>query len=343
MRDWLAIVLAAASAALFAAATPAGKLLLADLTPLQLAGLLYLGAALAMAVVESVRPAPRPAPMDSRNRWRLAGAVVAGGAVGPVLLLAALQLAPATQVALLLNLEMAATALLGALYFAEPLDRRGWVGLAGMVGAGGLLSGGGWPGIAAALLVAAACLCWGLDNHLTALIDGMTPARSTFWKGAVAGSVNLGLGIALAPLTAPAGTVAAALLVGALSYGASITLYIRAAQHLGAVRAQGVFASAPFIGAGLAAAVLGESLDTRMVIAALLFAVAVVLVFGAAHAHAHSHPALAHVHSHRHDDGHHLHSHPGMSPSTRHTHPHAHAAASHAHPHWPDLHHRHDH
>lgn len=344
MQDPRSIALALLSAALFGAATPASKLLLADLTPLQLAGLLYLGAALAMLAVRVVQHDRSAIRADAVNRWRLVGAVVAGGLVGPVLLLAGLRMASATEVSLLLNLEMAATAALGALFFAEPLDRHGWVGVAGVVIAGALLSRyGGWPGIAAAVLVAAACLCWGLDNHLTALIDGMTPARSTLWKGAVAGSVNLALGIVLAPLAAAPASVAAALAVGALSYGASIALYIRAAQQLGAVRAQAVFASAPFIGAGLSYALLGEPLDAHTLGAAALLAGSVALVFSAAHAHTHQHPAVEHVHSHRHDDAHHLHPHPGIPASTRHTHPHSHDAITHAHPHWPDLHHRHEH
>jgi hypothetical protein len=45
------LALALASAALFGAATPASKALLADLSPFQLAGLLYLGAALGVAPV----------------------------------------------------------------------------------------------------------------------------------------------------------------------------------------------------------------------------------------------------------------------------------------------------
>lgn len=344
MRDPTSILLAVCSAALFGAATPASKLLLRDLTPLQLAGLLYLGAALAVAVVGSLRRDPQAMRSDAASRWRLAGAVVAGGLVAPVLVLSSLNLASATEVSLLLNLEMAATAVLGATIFAEPLGRRGWLGVAGIVAAGALLcGGGGWPGTAAALLVAAACACWGLDNHLTALIDGMTPARSTLWKGAIAGSVNLGLGLALAPFAGSAAVLAAALAVGALSYGASIALYIRAAQQLGAVRAQAVFASAPFLGAGLAWLLLGETLGALTLAAAALLAGSVILVFSAAHAHLHRHAATEHVHHHRHDDGHHLHTHPGLPPSARHTHRHAHEPLLHAHPHWPDLHHRHDH
>jgi drug/metabolite transporter (DMT)-like permease len=337
----MAIGFALLAAMLFGAATPASKLLVGRLTPFQLAGLLYLGAALAMApVVARRRVGVR---LDRANRARLLGMVVFGGCLAPVLLLAALRSAPAGSVALLLNLEIAATAVLGAVWFAEPLGRRGWCGVGGIVVAGALLTGGSWPGVAAGLLVAAGCLCWGLDNQLTALIDGMTPEHATFWKGTVAGGVNFTIGVAIAPLKASGPEIAAALVVGALSYGVSIALYIRAAQHLGAVRAQALFASAPFLGAALSFVVLGEAATPLMLVAAAVLLGSVFALFGDAHAHRHRHAALEHVHPHRHDDGHHTHAHPGVAPSTYHSHPHRHDSIEHAHPHWPDLHHRHQH
>lgn len=337
------ILLALLSAALFGAATPASKVLLDELPPFQLAGLLYLGAAAAMLPWIVARPHPRLSALDPINRRRLLGAVVAGGLIGPVLLLAALRLAPAGSVSLLLNLETAATAVLGALLFREPLHRLGWIGAAGIVAAGALLGGGDWPGMASALLVAIACLCWGLDNHLTALIDGITPPVSTFWKGAAAGSVNLMIGVAVAPFTASLWQVAAALAVGGLAYGASITLYIRAAQQLGAVRAQALFASAPFVGAALSYGLLGEALDARALVAAALLIGSALLLFGSVHAHPHRHTAVEHVHTHCHDDPHHDHPHPGLAASLPHAHLHRHDEQIHAHPHWPDLHHRHRH
>jgi drug/metabolite transporter (DMT)-like permease len=247
-------------------------------------------------------------------------------------------------VSLLLNLEMVATAVLGVFVFREHLGPRGWLGVGGVVAAGAILAGGGgWPGLMAALLVAAACACWGLDNHLTALIDGITPAHSTFFKGSVAGIVNLAIGAATDEMTGSLLLGATALGVGALSYGASISLYIGSAQQLGATRAQAVFASAPFVGAVLSFALLGEPLGIRHVIAAPLLALSIVLLFRSEHAHAHVHAPLEHVHSHRHDDRHHLHQHDGLPASTRHSHRHRHERLEHAHPHWPDLHHRHDH
>lgn len=339
------VALALLAAALFGAATPASKVLLSDLPPFQLAGLLYLGAAIAIAPVAARSGGIRlPGRADRRNRLRLLGAVVAGGILGPVLLLLGLRLAAAASVSLWLNFEVAATALLGVLLFRDHLGVPGWIGM-GCTSAGAIVLSlpGGVSGLAAGGLVLLACLCWGLDNHLTALIDGITPSQSTFWKGLVAGTTNLALGVAFAPLAAGPLPVLGALFVGAWAYGASIALYISAAQSLGATRAQIVFASAPFFGVALSVLALREALGFHHVGSAALFAAGIGLLALDRHAHHHEHEAVEHEHAHRHDDGHHDHEHPGLASSTWHSHRHRHGAMSHAHPHWPDLHHRHEH
>jgi drug/metabolite transporter (DMT)-like permease len=340
-----ALLLALLSAVLFGASTPASKLLLRDLAPLQLTGLLYLGAAAGVApIVWLERRRGVRATGGRANAARLAGAVLLGGLLGPVLMLFGLRQSQAGSVSLLLNLEIVATALLGVAFFREPLGRLGWAGVAGVVAAGAILAGSsGWPGLVSALLVAAACVCWGLDNHWTALIDGITPAASTLAKGIGAGVAALALGITAAPFAAPPAVSAAAHATGALCYGASIALYIAAAHELGATRAQSVFASAPFVGAGLSFALLGEPFGWEHAAATPLFAVSLAALLRSQHAHAHVHEALEHVHSHSHDDGHHLHAHPGLPRTARHTHAHRHERLEHMHPHWPDVHHRHGH
>ena len=339
------VALAILAAALFGAATPASKLLLLELPPFELAGLLYLGAAIGIAPAALRGGGIRlPARGDRRNRLRLLGASVAGGICGPVLLLLGLQLAAAASVSLWLNFEVAATALLGVVLFRDHLGLRGWAGVVCTLAGAGLLSSfSGTAGLTAGSLILLACLCWGLDNHLTALIDGIRPSQSTFWKGLVAGATNLAIGAVLAPLAVGPLPVLAALFVGAWAYGASIALYVSSAQALGATRAQVAFASAPFFGVICSVLVLGESLSLHHLGSALLFIAGVGLLTLEHHAHAHEHGALVHEHAHRHDDGHHDHPHPGMVPSAWHTHRHAHEAVVHAHPHWPDLHHRHRH
>jgi drug/metabolite transporter (DMT)-like permease len=339
------VLLATLSAVLFGVSTPASKLLLRELSPQQLAGLLYLGAALAVLPVQlrTGRLAPFSR-LDSASAWRLGVAIACGGVLAPLALLFALRFAAASDVSLLLNLELAVTALLGVCFFHESLGSRGRIGIAVLLFASmSLATDRGWPGIGAALLAAAACAGWGLDNQLTALVDGVSPAGTTLLKGLAAGAFNLGLGFALGPWHGSLLAIASALALGGISYGLSLMLHISASQQLGPTRTQAIFASAPFAGALAALLFLGEPASAGLALAALALAVGVLLLLSDRHQHAHRHGAIEHVHAHRHDDGHHLHTHPGLAASVRHTHWHRHEPLEHAHPHISDLHHRHEH
>jgi len=329
----------ALSAALFGAATPAAKLVLDHIPPVTLAGLLYLGAALVAGPAVAIQPIRRP---PKRDLAKVAGSVIVGGALAPVLLLIGLDRTPASTASLLLNLELVSTALLAGLFFGEHIGRRAGGGLAALTAAGMLLAGaGGSIGIGSVLIVGA-CICWGLDNNLTATATGVTPAQITLLKGVVAGLVNLGIGLATEHQTLSPGPVGSALLVGAVGYGASIMLWVTSARTLGAARSQGVFATAPFIGMALGWSITGEPVLGSQVGALVVMAVGVTLVTSSSHQHEHFHAAESHEHVHRHDDGHHDHGH--VEPITgSHSHPHDHPELVHSHAHHPDAAHRHRH
>lgn len=339
------LLLAVISALLFGAAAPLSKGLTQTFQPMQLAGIMYLGAAL-FALPFALKGGLRwPWTLDRGGALRLSASLFFGGLLGPVLLLAGLKLASAGSVSMYLNLEMIFTTAVACLVFKEHLGRRGWLAvLGGLAAAGSLSVSEGLAGITAGALVAAACLCWAIDNNCTATLDQITPPQMVLYKGATAGSVNLLLGLALAGRAFSWQSVPAALAIGALCFGLSIVLYITAAQQLGAGRSQVVFSAAPFFGLLLSAVFLHEGLTLWQARAAALMVGVVALLFTDSHAHEHAHAALTHVHEHTHDDGHHDHDHgPGFDPRTRHTHEHAHQPLTHSHPHVSDLHHRHEH
>jgi drug/metabolite transporter (DMT)-like permease len=339
------LAIAFLAALLFGAATPASKALLQTLPAFQLAGLLYLGAALGVIpLIVKERMFSWPWALDRKTALRLLGAIILGGVLGPVLLLFGLKLASSASVSLWLNLELVATILLGYLFFRDKLGIHAWVATAGTLAAATLLSvSEGYAGVQAGLLVTLACFCWGLDNHFTALITGISPAQTTFWKGSVAGIANLVIGLQLDAYTATVSLTAAAIIVGIFSYGISLVLYITSAQKLGATRSQIIFSSAPFFGVILAATLLKEPISQAQIIATLVIIVSLVFLFFEQHLHVHQHEASAHEHWHRHDDGHHDHLFPGMPHGKYHSHWHEHKATTHAHPHWPDPDHRHGH
>jgi drug/metabolite transporter (DMT)-like permease len=247
-------------------------------------------------------------------------------------------------VSLWLNLETVATAVLGRLFFKEHLALRTWTAVALVVGASAVLGSGTPQGGVAVVWVALACLAWGLDNNLTALIDAYSPAQITFAKGAVAGSVNLGLGLWFEPSALTAWTLSTGLAVGALGYGASLLLYVAGAQHLGATRSQLLFSTAPLWGLLLAWLALGEPVLPAQLAAVPLMGLALWLWHREHHEHPHVHAAATHRHWHRHDDDHHDHDHEvPVAAGSWHSHEHQHEAIEHAHAHRPDLHHRHAH
>lgn len=335
-----------ASAVLFGAGTPVAKLLLGEVSPWLLAGLLYAGSGLGLGLYRVARRSPRV--RLARSEWLpLAGAVLFGGVLGPVLLMFGLAGMPASGASLLLNAEGVFTALLAWFVFRENVDRRIVLGMAAIVAGAVVLSvptgtaefGSAWP----ALAVLGACLCWGIDNNLTRKVALADATWLAAIKGGVAGPVNLTLAFLLGATLPPARSIAAAMAVGLLAYGVSLVLFIVALRHVGTARAGAYFSVAPFFGAVVALS-LGEPLTIPLLVAAALMAFGVWLHLSERHEHEHAHAAVTHDHWHRHDDGHHDHPHPEpVAPGTWHRHEHAHEATTHAHPHFPDAHHRHDH
>jgi len=332
-NGWLWCALAAV---LFGAATPATKLVVDNLGAVALAGLLYLGAAAAVAPFAFRE---RPSTATVRQRARLFLAVGIGGGVAPVLLVLALARTPAGTVSLFLNLELVATAVIARVFLQEHIGRRAGLGIVIVVLGGVILAGTSSAGIATgALLVAATCVCWGIDNAITASLDSYTPSRITLVKGLVAGAVNLLLGVALdgAP---PVRFVVAALAIGAIGYGVSITMWITGARLLGAARGQVIFALAPFIGALLAWPVNGDRLTTTTVIAFTISLAGVLVVASSHHGHNHAHAVVEHAHPIDTNDPHHR---PGTIAILTGT-LHRHHELTHEHEHLPDIHHRHSH
>jgi len=344
------ITFALVSAILFGISTPLAKALVATVSPLLLAGLLYAGSGLGLALVIAVRRASMRSgwspSMPRVEEWRwLAAAIFLGGVLGPAALMYGLVTSAASTASLLLNLEAVFTALLAWFLFKENFDRPIALGMAAVVGGGALLA---WvPGQRAGaslglLLIVAACLCWALDNNLTRKVSASDAVMVACLKGLVAGAVNIALALALGAKLPAIPALGAAALVGFFGYGVSLVLFVLALRHLGTARTSAYFSVAPFFGAALSLLLVGEPITWQLVAAGLLMATGVWLHLTERHEHLHRHAPQEHSHSHVHDE-HHQHSHDSWDGAEPHTHVHRHAPLVHAHPHYPDLHHRHPH
>lgn len=343
------VAAALGAALLFGAGTPLAKRLLEGVGPWMLAGLLYLGSGMGLLIW---RRLSRAAPVQfPAGQWRwLGGAVLAGGVVGPVLLMFGLKHMPASGASLLLNAEGVFTALLAWFAFRENFDRRIALGMLAIIAGAVVLS---WPDGSAeattigsawsALAMLGACLAWAIDNNLTRKISLSDATWIASVKGLAAGTVNLVLAVVVGSNLPVWPVMIEALVLGFLAYGISLTLFVVGLRHLGTARTGAYFSVAPFFGSLLAVVWLGESVDPKLLIAGSLMAFGVWLHLSEQHIHDHVHEPIEHDHEHEHDI-HHAHEHPpGTAAAVRHSHAHRHEPMSHRHDHFPDEHHRHSH
>ncbi len=333
-----------AAALLFGVSTPVAKLLLPGSGPFMMAGLLDLGSGLGLGLLQPLRRGRREAPLARVDAVPLAAIVLAGGVAGPALLMYGLGRLPGTSASLLLNLEAPFTIVLAVIAFGESLGRAELVGAATVVlgaaalGVEGPLGELRIPGVVA---VAAACFAWAVDNNLSQRLSLRDPVAIVRVKSLVAGGVNVALALAIGERLPRGGAWGAALATGALGYGMSLVLHLRAMRDIGAARQAALFATAPFAGALVSVPILGERLSARSVLAAITMAIGVVTMLRVRHSHRHVHERLEHEHLHAHDEHHqHVHADEGSEP---HSHAHAHEVLTHDHPHLPDAHHRHHH
>jgi drug/metabolite transporter (DMT)-like permease len=342
------IIAALSAALLFGASVPFAKLLAADIAPVLLAGLLYLGSGVGLGLIRLLRDRRLAAIRLPAAQWGwLLGTITAGGVAAPVLLMVGLRQTPAGHAALLLNLEAVFTALLAWLLFRENAGRRVVLGMALIVAGGAALA---WAPDSMAhgtlrgeLAIALACLCWAVDNNLTRKLAAADALFIAATKGLVAGLTNLALAWLLAATLPAPRLIAAAMAVGLLGYGLSLALFVVALRGLGSARTAAYFSTAPFLGAAIAMLALHEPASPALWLSAALMAAGVWLHLTEHHEHDHAHEPLRHQHPHVHDE-HHRHGHDfAWDGSEPHVHEHDHAPLVHRHPHFPDVHHRHRH
>jgi drug/metabolite transporter (DMT)-like permease len=338
------------AAALFGASTPLAKILLGQTPPILLAALLYLGSGVGLAIWLILRrllkgPQAREAALRANDLPWLGGAIFFGGIIAPVSLLIGLRLTPASSASLLLNLEGVFTATVAWFAFKENFDLRIALGMAAIIAGGVLLSWAGKPEVAipwGPIFIAGACLSWAIDNNLTRSVSSGDPIQIAAAKGLVAGTINLIIAFAAGASLPRVMALGGAAVLGFLSYGVSLVLFVLALRVIGTARTGAYFSVAPFIGAVLAIIVLRDKATVALGVAAGLMLIGVWLHLTESHEHEHQHEAMEHEHRHSHDEHHRHHDDPALLALT-HSHIHRHEKMRHRHPHYPDIHHRHQH
>ena len=270
-----AVLCAFMAAVFYAISSPVSKVLLEDVSPYLMAALLYLGTGIGMTAVRSVTGAGRREEPYGRKDLPYVVAMVVLDIAAPILLMYGLLSSPASSVSLLNNFEIVATTAIAVALFGERVSARMWFAVAVITLSVILLSLDGVTGLSfnhGSLAVVAACVCWGLENNCTGRLSSTGPSRVVAIKGVFSGLGALAIALFMGMGSPTPLEVAAALLLGFVSYGLSLYLYISAQAALGASRVSAYYASAPFIGAVLSLAILGESLSGTYLVALVVMA-----------------------------------------------------------------------
>ena len=341
-------LLATFSAVLFGISPVLCKLLIGDMSPALLAGLLYLGSGIGLQIVlilqrrNSLRELMQLSP---QHRIKLLGAVLSGGVIAPLCLTYGIKYGTASEVTLLLNLETVATTLIAWLIFKEYIGPRVWAGKLLILIAASIVvlkSDGGFDFSLSGILVVLACIFWGIDNNLTRDVEELSSTVLASIKGLGAGIFTIMLALLFSSGSATGFQIGGAMLVGSLSYGLSLVLFVEALRKIGSARTATFFAIGPFVGTLLSVVLLGERPSSFYWFAMSLMLAGIFLLYNEIHRHQHTHKAIEHDHKHIHDE-HHQHLHEEAGGATAHAHFHIHEEMTHIHGHWPDIHHRHTH
>jgi len=340
------ILQALLAAIFFGASAPIAKFLLGgNIAPIFLAAFLYLGSGTGTFLVElTQRMRVKDAEADIKLpdvKW-LAGAIISGGILAPIILMISLQNTPASTASLLLNFEGVGTTLIALVFFKEAISRRAWTAIIVITLASIFLSANLKDGFGlslGALGIILACVLWGVDNNFTRNISGKDPLAIVAWKGLVAGTFSFFLALFLGNTLPSVPTILYTLLLGFVSYGLSTMLFIRSMRGLGAARTSALYGTAPLAGVVLSIFIFGEFPSFLFIIATILMVGGALSLINEHHSHTHVHTAMIHEHSHSHKDPSHGHA----DADEVHSHEHEHPAEEHEHDHMPDIHHRHGH
>lgn len=344
MRSNLVFILQALLAALFfGASAPISKLLLEETPPVSMAAFLYLGSGMGITFTklsQRLASGQLEAGIKRPDAGWLAGAIIAGGILAPILMMVSLQSTPAATASLLLNFEGVATTLIALFFFRESISRRAFAAIFTITLASILLSTdfrSGFGFSLSALGILLACSLWGLDNNFTRNISAKDPLTIVAWKGLAAGTFLLLLALSLGQQLPALSSILSILLLGFISYGLSTMLFIYSMRGLGASRTSALYGTAPLAGVILSILIFHDPITPGFLAATILMVAGALLLASEEHAHFHIHMPVVHEHRHSHDE---FHSHD--SASVVHSHEHEHPQTEHEHGHMPDIHHRHD-
>ena len=310
-KRMIAIGYAILAAVFYAVNVPVSKVLLREVGPTTMAALLYLGAGVGIGMLSlfSRNSWEKSEPLSKKDLPYVIGMIVLDIAA-PIFLMLGISYGSSANASLLGNFEIVATTLIALFIFREAVSKRLWAAIALITLSSILLSFEGTDSFRfsyGSLFVLLATVCWGFENNCTRNIASKSTYEIVVLKGIFSGLGSLLIAFIMRETMPGTGYAVVALLLGFVSYGLSIFLYVRAQRVLGAAKTSAYYAVAPFVGAFLSFVFLKEQLSWKYLtaLAVMIAGSALVVVDTLIRQHVHQH---VHTFTHTHDGSTHTHT-----------------------------------
>ncbi len=270
----IAIINAILAAFFYSLNMPLSKVLLSDVSPIMLAGLLYLGAGIGILLLSLFIPHNKERQKLSKTDFKYTFLMVVLDIFAPISLLLGLKNTSSSVSTLIGNFEIVTTTIIACLFFKEKITKKSSVAILLITIATIILSFSGeeFRFSTSTLLVVLATLFWGLENNCTKMISGKDTFEIVFIKGLFSGLGSIIIALSTGEEFPSLSILFSALLLGFVSYGLSIFFYIKAQNKIGASRTSSFYAINPFIGSFLSFLILNESLSVRYFISLIIMA-----------------------------------------------------------------------
>ena len=269
------------AAILYALSTPISKILMTQIPPSLLAGLLYLGAGFGMLPISLVKKSGSAfRKIDKKDLPYIIGMIILDIAA-PVFLMIALSGSAAANISLINNFEIVATSLIAFVLFRERISRKVCFGITLITASSLLLSFESMESLSFStysIFAFLACISWGFENNCSRKLSDCDPSKIVVIKGIGSGTGALLVSHILQEEIRLSIYVVAALVLGFFAYGLSVYFYVSAQRSLGAAKTSSYYAIAPFIGALLSIVLLRELPGVSFIVAFVIMIIGMIFV-----------------------------------------------------------------
>lgn len=300
---FIAVLYALVAAVFYAFSTPFSKLLLREVPEVMMASFLYLGAGVGMGIMYSfhLRKEDKGMRLGKKALPYTIGMIVLDIAA-PIFLIIGIKNGQASNASLLGNFEIVATSLIALLFFKEKVSKKLWTAICLITLSSFILSfeaGESFKFTGSSILVLLATFSWGLENNCTRSISNKSSYEIVMVKGIFSGLGSLLISLTVGEKFPEMKFILMTMILGFVSYGLSIFMYVRAQNILGAAKTSAYYAVAPFIGSFMGFILIGEKLSLKYAISLSIMAAGTVFVLSDTllvnHRHLHTH-TITHTH-----------------------------------------------